>query len=311
MTTNPKVVILGAGMSGIACAKNLPTSFDVELYEKSRGVGGRLCARRHRETRFHFGAQFCTATTSSFKTFLELNHAQNFHGPLFNVGANQVEETEHYYVHPNGMQYLLKPYGDTLNINFEMRACEVNALDRTVVFDNHLTVPYDILISSLPLPQSQALIDFPVVPKNSFLPCIAVGLLMDRSNTNKYNAFKNVSEDISWMGSSKFFNPALEETWVIQFSPKGSQRLAAEPDQNLIQLSLRCLESVTRDEIKVKDSSVFRWKYAQCGRSAQNQMYTNIGHNIFAIGDWHISPRVESAFLSGKTLAEFLSKNIP
>jgi predicted NAD/FAD-dependent oxidoreductase len=135
--------------------------------------------------------------------------------------------------------------------------------------------------------------------------------MMAESNANKYNAFKNVSKDISWMGSSKFFNPALEETWVIQFSPKGSQRLAAEPDQKLIELSLRCLESVTNDKIKVKDSSVFRWKYAQCGRSTQDQMFTKIAHNIFAIGDWHISSRVESAFLSGKTLAEFLSNKRP
>ncbi|KRP15093.1 MAG: hypothetical protein ABS18_05760 [SAR86 cluster bacterium BACL1 MAG-121001-bin56] len=311
MANNPKVVILGAGMSAIACAKNLPASFDVELYEKSRGVGGRLCARRHQKTRFHFGAQFCTATTPSFKNFLELSHAQNFHGPLFNVGEDKVEDTKNYYVHPDGMHALLLPYRDALNIQFEMRACEVNVSDQTVVFYNDLTVPYDILISSLPLPQSETLIEFPAAPKNSFLPCIAVGLMMAESNVNKYNAFKNVSEDISWMGSSKFFNPALEETWVIQFSPKGSQRLASEPDQKIIELAHRSLESVTNDKMNVKDSSIFRWKYAQCGRSTQDQMFTKIKHNIFAIGDWHISSRVESAFLSGKALAEFLSNKRP
>jgi predicted NAD/FAD-dependent oxidoreductase len=41
----PKIIILGAGMSGISCALSLCESFDVHVYEKSRGVGGRLCAK--------------------------------------------------------------------------------------------------------------------------------------------------------------------------------------------------------------------------------------------------------------------------
>ena len=32
-------------MSGISCALSLYESFDVHVYEKSRGVGGRLCAK--------------------------------------------------------------------------------------------------------------------------------------------------------------------------------------------------------------------------------------------------------------------------
>ena len=88
-------------------------------------------------------------------------------------------------------------------------------------------------------------------------------------------------------------------------------RLQEIPEQKIIELAHRSLESVMNDKMNVKDSSVFRWKYAQCGRSTQDQMFTKIKHNIFAIGDWHISSRVESAFLSGKALAEFLSNKRP
>ena len=38
MADRLKIVILGAGMSGIACALNLYNKFDVSIYEKSRGV---------------------------------------------------------------------------------------------------------------------------------------------------------------------------------------------------------------------------------------------------------------------------------
>ena len=37
-------MILVPGMSGIACALQLQKNFNVKVFEKSRGVGGSLCA---------------------------------------------------------------------------------------------------------------------------------------------------------------------------------------------------------------------------------------------------------------------------
>jgi predicted NAD/FAD-dependent oxidoreductase len=76
----PKIIILGAGMSGISCALSLYESFDVHVYEKSRGVGGRLCAKTLNDRLFHFGAQFCKAQSSSLQNFLLENDAINFIG---------------------------------------------------------------------------------------------------------------------------------------------------------------------------------------------------------------------------------------
>ena len=73
----PKIVILGAGMSAVACAENLSKSFQIELYEKSRGVGGRLCSKKYHQTRFHLGAQFCTCADPDFKKLLNKNNAKN------------------------------------------------------------------------------------------------------------------------------------------------------------------------------------------------------------------------------------------
>ena len=65
MIKKPKIIILGAGMSGIACALKLNNNFHIHIYEKSRGVGGRLCAKTLPGGLFHFGAQFCTAQSLS------------------------------------------------------------------------------------------------------------------------------------------------------------------------------------------------------------------------------------------------------
>ena len=76
MKEYPKIVILGAGMSAVACAESLLDFFQVELYEKSKGFGGRLCSKKHHETRFHLGAQFCTCTDPDFKKLLNKNNAK-------------------------------------------------------------------------------------------------------------------------------------------------------------------------------------------------------------------------------------------
>ena len=64
----------GAGFPGLIIAfYNENKVFHVKLYEKSKGVGGRLCSKKYNGTRFHFGAQFCTYTDSEFKNFLLKN----------------------------------------------------------------------------------------------------------------------------------------------------------------------------------------------------------------------------------------------
>ncbi len=41
------VAVIGAGMTGITCARALADAgFDVTVFEKSRGLGGRMATRR-------------------------------------------------------------------------------------------------------------------------------------------------------------------------------------------------------------------------------------------------------------------------
>ena len=90
MSKKPKIIILGAGMSGIACALSLYKNFDVQIYEKSRGIGGRLCAKRLPHGVFHFGAQFCTAHTTTFQNFLTYLSCKNPRNEKKLIGREQI-----------------------------------------------------------------------------------------------------------------------------------------------------------------------------------------------------------------------------
>ena len=140
MADRSKIVILGAGMSGIACALNLYNKFDVSIYEKSRGVGGRLCAKSLPDGLFHFGAQFCSAQTSSFKAFLKKSNAIQFLGSAFDMKINSSIETKNFFVANDGMHSLLKKYEQRLKIYFNQKAIKIDEEKKLVYFESGLSL---------------------------------------------------------------------------------------------------------------------------------------------------------------------------
>ena len=69
----PEVAVIGAGISGLICARTLADhGFPVTVFEKSRGVGGRMATRRTADgLRFDHGAQYFTARDDRFRRYVE------------------------------------------------------------------------------------------------------------------------------------------------------------------------------------------------------------------------------------------------
>lgn len=61
-TDNPTVGIIGAGIGGLSCARQLRAAgFSVRVFDKSREVGGRVSLRRaEMDSSFDHGAQYFT-----------------------------------------------------------------------------------------------------------------------------------------------------------------------------------------------------------------------------------------------------------
>tara|TARA_A100001011_G_scaffold142341_1_gene150350 strand:- start:19020 stop:19955 length:936 start_codon:yes stop_codon:yes gene_type:complete len=310
MADRSKIVILGAGMSGIACALNLYNKFDVSIYEKSRGVGGRLCAKSLPDGLFHFGAQFCSAQTSSFKAFLKKSNAIQFLGSAFDMKINSSIETKNFFVANDGMHSLLKKYEQRLKIYFNQKAIKIDEEKKLVYFESGNKESFDIIISSLPLPQAKEVFESKINHDATFNPCISVGMTISGSPNYKHVAYKNINEDISWLGTSKFYNKKNDETWVLQFSPDASLAMMSDTDSFIQALAEDAVRNTINGQYKIMHSGIFKWKYALCSRSNLNNEYTYISKDAFAIGDWNLSPRVESAYISGNELGKYLTKNI-
>ena len=70
-STKPQLAIVGTGMSGLACADSLGEYFEISLFDKSRGLSGRLSTRRADAHAFDHGAQYFRAGTELFAKWLK------------------------------------------------------------------------------------------------------------------------------------------------------------------------------------------------------------------------------------------------
>jgi predicted NAD/FAD-dependent oxidoreductase len=169
-------------------------------------VGGRLCAKTLNNGLFHFGAQFCKAQSSSLQNFLLENDAINFIGSSFDCEANDCVDTKNYFVGKRGMHALLKNYDQILNIKFNHRAVKIDEKNKLVHFESGKSESYDIIISSMPLPQAQKIYESKIEHDSKFSPCIAVGMTLNGTIDNQHNAYKNIDKDVAYLGSSHFYN---------------------------------------------------------------------------------------------------------
>lgn len=79
MSLPTSVAIIGAGMAGISAARVLDEAgIAVELFDKSRGTGGRMTSKRTDHGEFDIGTQYFTARHHAFRAEVESWYEQGW-----------------------------------------------------------------------------------------------------------------------------------------------------------------------------------------------------------------------------------------
>lgn len=131
------IAIIGAGLSGLVVARELSLRHDVSVFEKARGVGGRIATSYTGEFEFDHGAQFLTARSDAFKDYLrpriENGAVANWAGRFAELEGNRLITTRYWgdtlphYVGTPRMNALGKYPARELNVR--LRTC-VSRLER-------------------------------------------------------------------------------------------------------------------------------------------------------------------------------------
>ncbi len=165
------IAVVGAGMAGLVAALELRKNHDVSVFEKSRGLGGRIATRYADEFEFDHGAQFFTAKSERFAKFVQ---------PLVDAGVVSVwsprvaqidrdrvtavsfpDDGEPHFVGAPRMNSIGKHLGADLDVQRQATVSRLAQKEsRWLLFDSddQLLGAYDWVVLAAPAPQSSALI---------------------------------------------------------------------------------------------------------------------------------------------------------
>jgi len=320
----PRVAVIGAGISGLTCARTLTDhGVAVTVFEKSRGVGGRMATRRAEGgLTFDHGAQYFTVGDEQFgrhvRSWQQDGLVQLWDGTIRVLRDGCVEPLKtarSRFVGTPGMTAVCKHLAKGLDVHLK---CEVAELRRSgglwcpVDAEGRVLGTYDVLIVSSPSVQSARLLEpdaklSGLARQVTVQPCWAVMAVFDSRLPTGFDGAFIHDASLSWAArnSSKPARSGAADCWVLHGSPIWSRNHLEATAEEIMDRLLDDFWAVTGQRpVKPRTALAHRWRYALPVEPLENRCLLGASVGLGACGDWCGGPRVEGAFLSGLAAAE-------
>jgi len=325
---NATVAVIGAGMAGMAAARELARSGSrVRVFDKSRGVGGRMATRRHETGAFDHGAQYFTARSPEFEARVADWCARGLAAPwdarvvrLTAGGKIDASDPEERHVGVPKMSVLARDLAQGLEDRLEIH-CDtpIEAARpgpggwRLETRDGVGIGPFGALVLAVPSPQVPPLLaDVTAlaelrarVAEVEIDPCQAVLVSFRERLPTAFEAAFVVDSPLSWIArnGSKPGRPE-GECWVLHGTPGWSRaHVETTPDEVVTCLLAAFEEAIGRPLPETRHVGSHRWLYARTRTPADRACEWRPREAIGLCGDWLLGCRVEDAFRSGRALA--------
>lgn len=315
-----RIAIIGAGMAGIRCGQVLARNGNQPiLFEKSRGLGGRLATRRANDAMaFDHGAQFMAAQSPAFRTALQNAVAAGDAAIWQPRGADAAFGGETVIVGSPAMNSFLKPLASGLEIR---TGTTVTALVREGkrwqlrIADAPESPPFDIVITAVPSVQARALCAAEpalaqAIAAVAVAPCWALMVAFASPLDCGFDVLRPVTGDIAWISrnSSRPGRNAGSDCWVIHAGADWSHRHLEQDRSVVMEKMIAMLASAVGMPLPViRHADIHRLRYATTVTPLGKPFLTNDDGTLFACGDWCLGSDVESASTSGHALAQTLA----
>lgn len=321
---SPRIAIIGAGMAGLTCAHQLrQQGWSPVIFEKSRGIGGRLATRRTDSgDSYDHGAQFVTARDPAFVDLLEtLQHsgAAAAWAPRLPVDAPRPAHT--WWIGTSGMSALLKPLAASLDVR--LRAT-VSALRRHAgrwelrLAEQELVEHFDAVVITAPALQASALLTAvsslaDALGSVGIAPCWAAMIAFDAPWDVPFEAARFDAGPIAWITreSSRAGLVGRRDRWLVHAAPYWSDaHLERAPEDILALMQATLAESAGVALPPLAFAQAHRWRYAMTTRPLGQPFLADASERLWVGGDWCLGARVESAFLSGAAMAQAIAADL-
>ncbi|GHA17679.1 hypothetical protein GCM10008090_29230 [Arenicella chitinivorans] len=324
-----RVAIIGAGMTGLTAAHHLKQHTEVRLFEKSRGLGGRMATRRTDNASFDHGTQYFVAKSPEFNAFLrEPLYAgaialwrarfQEIDGQTGDTLSERPwDEAFPHYVGTPGMNSLAKYLARDMAIQRSTRVAQLERVnDRYWNLHSdqgeHLG-QFDWVVLSCPPEQTATLLPSScgfksALPNIELLPCFSVMLAFSEPVALNFDAALIRHADISWVAQNNSKpERGTTQSIIIQSSNEWANRHLEKDINGIKQHLIREAERILNTDLsRATHSDIHRWRYANTviQREHKGDVFIDTTLKLGAAGDWCGNARVESAYLHGKQLAD-------
>lgn len=320
-----KIAVIGAGISGITAARELSKKHDVKIFDKSRGVGGRVTTRYTDKYNFDHGSQFFTVTDDRLQSLVD-ELLENDILDIWKARFVEIENTEiiarrrwsdkehiHYIAKPK-MNQMPKYLAKDLNFKLQTRIkSAVKEKDQWILFDeeNNNQGSYDFVVTAIPPLQANDLVPDEISYKSQInnykmLGCFSLMIGFNQPLDIDYDAALVKGDDISWISvnSSK---PQRSDDYCLlihstnTWAEDNIELENPKAQEHLLEVSQKVMGCDLSNHDYI---NIHKWRYANIGPQKGETFFIDKQNNFASIGDWLIRGRIESAFVSAMNLVD-------
>ena len=307
------VLVIGAGMTGISCARQLHAAgFDVVVLDKGRGIGGRMATRRAdingQTIRFDHGSQYLTARDAGFQQALnEISDSAVLWADAGKPGA---------YAGVPGMSSIPKALAEGLTIHQSERVEKLELKGNCwLATTEGESWKAKRVVMTVPFPQVAPIIgeDHPLSAKLTgleFAPCMTLMAAFKPQVELDKATRLNVASDLSWIAynSGKPGREDAIDAWLAQASVEWSAaRVNQDKAKSEQEMQLLLCEALSLDTADMLHSAFHSWLYARIVNPLGVPYLVDETQSLYLGGDWCLGARVESAWQSGTAIAQALT----
>lgn len=306
-----RIIVVGAGLSGLMAARQLVASgHQVTVFDKGRGVGGRLATRRIDAATLDHGAQFFTVRSEEFATHVNEWVAAGVAHEWCKGFAN--EDGHPRYVGSRGMSGIAKHLAEGLDVRLEKLVFSLEQHNDciTVITDDGQRHDCDAVLLTAPLPQSFSLLFGAGIEMPAELRTIdydrTLGLLAVLDSPHHHvpspGGLQFPDDVFSFIGDNSAKGISQAPALTFHANPQWSLQYFDDDLETIHSLLLDAARPWL-GEATVVESQPKKWRFATPQKSWPDPCWVAPGGRIVLAGDVFAGPKMEGAALSGLAAA--------
>ena len=321
-----KIAIIGSGLSGLTTSNLLKDIANITVFEKARGVGGRMSTRRAHPYYFDHGAQYFTVRTKEFKDFInpsiENGLIQKWNTRYVKFNYDKIIEVknptnEDRYVCVPGMNAFAKYLSTDLNIKINTKISTLNRDKKWKLYDDNKNFlgDYDWVISTSPSPQASDLLPkefkyYNEVASTKMTACFSLMIGFEKPLNLSFDAAHIINSDISWIAvNSKKPGRSGNYSIMIHSSCEYAEKYIDDNREKVINhMCLQASKIIGHDICDAEYINIHPWRYSNNYRDEKLPVLIDYDLQLASCGDWCEGGRVEGAFTSAYNMSEELKK---